>query len=104
MFGFTPQHATLTVTDRSSNRDWTLEMPRDGVPAAKPSPTPAPAAPDAKKPAAPAAATPAKPTAPAATPPASAQAAQTGQGGRNGQGRGTRSEEHTSELQSLRHL
>ncbi len=92
MFGFTPQHAALTVTDRSSNRDWTLEMPRDGEPAAKPAVTPAPAAPDAKKPDAPAPAAPAKPTAPAtpaaATPKPSAQAAQTGRGGRNGQGRG----------------
>ena len=93
MFGFTPQHVALTVTDRSSNRDWTLEMPRDGVPTAKPAVTPAPAAPDAKKPDAPAAAAPAKPSAPAttaaATPKTSTQPAQTGRGGRNGQGRGT---------------
>jgi len=92
MFGFTPQHAALTVTDRSSNRDWTLEMPREGEPAAKPATTPAPAAPDAKKPDAPAPATAAKPTAPAttaaATPKPSAPAAQTARGGRNGQGRG----------------
>lgn len=87
MFGFTPQHAAITVTDRSSNRDWTLEMPRDGVPPAKP--VAAPAAVETKKPAAPPAATPAQPSAPApAAPKPAAQTAQTGRGGRNAQARG----------------
>src|ERR1035438_5069622 len=93
MFGFTPQHVALTVTDRSSNWDWTPEMPRAGFAGAKRAPTPAPAAPEAKKPDAPAPPTPAKPTAPpttaAATPKASTQAVHTGPGGRNGHGRGT---------------
>jgi hypothetical protein len=92
MFGFTPQHYLLVVTDRPSNRDWTLEMPRDGEAAAKPSATLVPSAPDVKKPDVPAAIAPATSAAPATTgaaaPKPSTQTAQTGRGGRNAQGRG----------------
>ncbi|HUI53731.1 MAG TPA: TonB-dependent receptor [Bryobacteraceae bacterium] len=94
MFGFKTLTGSVTIEDRVTSRDWTLEMPRVGEPAAQPKqPASAPAA--GTKPEAPAAATgttPKSPVAPpTAKPPAATQSAQTGrggQGGRYGAGRG----------------
>ena len=87
MFGFKTLTGSVTIEDRATSKDWTLEMPRLGETAPGKATTPAAAGTSKTEPPAAAAGATPKPAAavPAAKPPAATQSAQTG---RSGQGRG----------------